>query len=333
MPVAEHESAQLAAAPAGPALPLAQPAPSGRRGPRYPFRPLGSAGRAIGLATKHSRGSERPGAVARLRNRPGAVVRPSAPGRPVCRGSERQRRPTLTIASPPRRTRAALGLRPDDSCTSTDPVIAIGGVGSVSRCRLVGRSAYRAVRGPGLNLPLFPISDSWRSAVALTQSQLVSAVAERAELSKNDAKRALAALDEIVLEELGNAQKVRIGGLVQLTVRVKPAQKARRDVTQPRARRSRSRPSQRASICARAHSRGRRVHCRRCRRRVDGSRPKRRRTPSGTARPRQSPACRAAQELGAGDVLVATEKRDGRDSCDWFGARACRARVGCSLTP
>ena len=64
--------------------------------------------------------------------------------------------------------------------------------------------------------------------MALTQSQLVSAVAERAELSKNDAKRALAALDEIVLKELGNAQKVRIGGLVQLTVRVKPAQKTRK---------------------------------------------------------------------------------------------------------
>jgi DNA-binding protein HU-beta len=64
--------------------------------------------------------------------------------------------------------------------------------------------------------------------VSLTQTQLVTAVADRAELSKNDAKRALAALDEIVLEELGNAQKVRIGGLVQLTVRVKPAQKARK---------------------------------------------------------------------------------------------------------
>jgi DNA-binding protein HU-beta len=63
--------------------------------------------------------------------------------------------------------------------------------------------------------------------VALTQTQLVTAVADRAELSKNDAKRALAALDEIVFDELGNAEKVRIGGLVQLTVRVKPAQKAR----------------------------------------------------------------------------------------------------------
>lgn len=64
--------------------------------------------------------------------------------------------------------------------------------------------------------------------MALTQTQLVAAVAERADLSKADAKRALGALDEIVLEQLGNAQKVRIGGLVQLTVRVKPAQKKRK---------------------------------------------------------------------------------------------------------
>jgi DNA-binding protein HU-beta len=64
--------------------------------------------------------------------------------------------------------------------------------------------------------------------LALTQTQLTTAVADRAELGKNDAKRALAALEEIVLEELGNAQKVRIGGLVQLTVRVKPAQKKRK---------------------------------------------------------------------------------------------------------
>jgi DNA-binding protein HU-beta len=56
----------------------------------------------------------------------------------------------------------------------------------------------------------------------------VTAVAERSELSKADAKRVLSALDEIVLDELGNAQKVRIGGLVQLTVRVKPAQKKRK---------------------------------------------------------------------------------------------------------
>jgi nucleoid DNA-binding protein len=38
----------------------------------------------------------------------------------------------------------------------------------------------------------------------------------------------LGALEEVVLQELGNVQKVRISGLVQLTVRVKPAQKARK---------------------------------------------------------------------------------------------------------
>jgi nucleoid DNA-binding protein len=64
--------------------------------------------------------------------------------------------------------------------------------------------------------------------LALTQTQLAAAVADRAEISKAEAKRVLAVLDEIVLEELGNAQKVRVGGLVQLTVRVKPAQKARK---------------------------------------------------------------------------------------------------------
>jgi hypothetical protein len=49
--------------------------------------------------------------------------------------------------------------------------------------------------------------------LSLTQTQLASAVADRA----TDAKRALAALEEIVLEQLANAEKVRIGGLVQLT--------------------------------------------------------------------------------------------------------------------
>ncbi|MGA2926662.1 MAG: HU family DNA-binding protein [Solirubrobacteraceae bacterium] len=61
----------------------------------------------------------------------------------------------------------------------------------------------------------------------LTQTQLASVLADRAEITRNEAKRLLGVLEEIVLEELGNAQKVRIGGLVQLTVRVKPAQKKR----------------------------------------------------------------------------------------------------------
>ncbi len=61
----------------------------------------------------------------------------------------------------------------------------------------------------------------------LTQTQLASALADRAEITRAEAKRLLGALEEIALEELSNAQKVRLGGLVQLTVRVKPAQKKR----------------------------------------------------------------------------------------------------------
>ena len=64
--------------------------------------------------------------------------------------------------------------------------------------------------------------------MALTQTQLVAAVADRADMTKADARRALTALEEVVLEELGNAQKVRLAGVVQLTVRVKPATKARK---------------------------------------------------------------------------------------------------------
>ena len=63
--------------------------------------------------------------------------------------------------------------------------------------------------------------------MALTQTQLAAAVAERSELSRADAKRALEALEEVVLAEVGNAEKVRLGGLVQFTVRVKPATKKR----------------------------------------------------------------------------------------------------------
>ncbi len=63
--------------------------------------------------------------------------------------------------------------------------------------------------------------------MALTQSQFAAELAERADLTRAQAKDVLAALEEIVLEEISNAEKVKIGNLVQLTVRVKPATKAR----------------------------------------------------------------------------------------------------------
>ena len=88
--------------------------------------------------------------------------------------------------------------------------------------------SWVSVRPGRFNPKLIAEFPNLEDVVALTQTQLVAAVAERADLSKADAKRALGALDDIVLEELGDAQKVRIGGLVQLTVRVKPAQKKRK---------------------------------------------------------------------------------------------------------
>ena len=57
----------------------------------------------------------------------------------------------------------------------------------------------------------------------MTQTQLADAVADKAGLSRADAKKALAALEEVVLSEIGNAEKIKIGGVVQLDVRVRPA--------------------------------------------------------------------------------------------------------------
>jgi DNA-binding protein HU-beta len=62
----------------------------------------------------------------------------------------------------------------------------------------------------------------------LTQSQLVGEVADKAGLTKSETKAVLDALEEVVLDQLADAEKVKIGGVVQLTVRVKEATKARK---------------------------------------------------------------------------------------------------------
>jgi nucleoid DNA-binding protein len=61
----------------------------------------------------------------------------------------------------------------------------------------------------------------------LTQSQFATEVADRAELSKAEAKRAIEAIEDVVLEQIADAEKVKIGSLVQFNVRVRPATKAR----------------------------------------------------------------------------------------------------------
>jgi nucleoid DNA-binding protein len=64
--------------------------------------------------------------------------------------------------------------------------------------------------------------------MALTQTQMADAVAERAGLSRKQAKEAITAYEEVILDEVKKAEKVKIGNLVQLTVRLKPATKARK---------------------------------------------------------------------------------------------------------
>lgn len=61
----------------------------------------------------------------------------------------------------------------------------------------------------------------------LTQTQLVDEVAHRADATRADTKRVLAALEEVVIEQISAAEKVKIGSVVQLEVRVRPATKAR----------------------------------------------------------------------------------------------------------
>jgi nucleoid DNA-binding protein len=61
----------------------------------------------------------------------------------------------------------------------------------------------------------------------LSQTQFTDEIAKRVDSSRADAKRWLAALEDVVLEQLAAAEKVKIGSVVQLEVRVRPATKAR----------------------------------------------------------------------------------------------------------
>jgi DNA-binding protein HU-beta len=56
----------------------------------------------------------------------------------------------------------------------------------------------------------------------MTQTQLADAVAEKSGLSRADAKKAISALEDVVIEEIGKAEKVKIGGIVQIEARFRP---------------------------------------------------------------------------------------------------------------
>ncbi|MCB0878180.1 MAG: HU family DNA-binding protein [Thermoleophilia bacterium] len=63
--------------------------------------------------------------------------------------------------------------------------------------------------------------------MALTQTQLIAKLAEETELTKAEVKTVLTALEETILSEINEAEKVKIGSLVQLQVKLKPATKER----------------------------------------------------------------------------------------------------------
>jgi DNA-binding protein HU-beta len=63
--------------------------------------------------------------------------------------------------------------------------------------------------------------------VPLTQTQLADELAERVGSSRADAKNFLTALEDVILDQISAAEKVKIGSVVQLEVRVRPATKER----------------------------------------------------------------------------------------------------------
>jgi DNA-binding protein HU-beta len=63
--------------------------------------------------------------------------------------------------------------------------------------------------------------------MALTQTQLLDEIAARADYSRADVKRIMTALEEVVLDQISQAEKVKIAGVVQIDVRIRPATKKR----------------------------------------------------------------------------------------------------------
>jgi DNA-binding protein HU-beta len=89
------------------------------------------------------------------------------------------------------------------------------------------KAADAAVRVLRLNEPSQSPTQRRRIVVPLTQTQLADAVADISGTSRAEAKRAIEALEEVVLDQIASGEKVKIGSVVQLEVRLRPATKAR----------------------------------------------------------------------------------------------------------
>jgi nucleoid DNA-binding protein len=61
----------------------------------------------------------------------------------------------------------------------------------------------------------------------LTNAQMVREISDYADVSATDVKAVLEALEVIVLDEIGDAQKVKIGQLIQIQPKVRKARKKR----------------------------------------------------------------------------------------------------------
>jgi DNA-binding protein HU-beta len=66
------------------------------------------------------------------------------------------------------------------------------------------------------------------AAPLVTQAQLVRDISDEVGISRESVKEVLVALDNIAAEYLEEANRVRIGSLVQLEIKVKAARKARK---------------------------------------------------------------------------------------------------------
>lgn len=65
-------------------------------------------------------------------------------------------------------------------------------------------------------------------APLVTQTALVDQLAGKLGVTRADAKRTLGAVEDVVLDNLRQARRVKLGNTVQLEVRLKPAAKARK---------------------------------------------------------------------------------------------------------
>ena len=65
-------------------------------------------------------------------------------------------------------------------------------------------------------------------APLVTQTALLDQLAGNLGVSRAEAKRTLTAVEQVVLDNLRQARRVKIGNTVQLDVRLKPAAKARK---------------------------------------------------------------------------------------------------------